>query len=115
MLWIIGKISTALRLIKVEKAEEDIKKLAEEKAKEKAKHEAWIRHFQVFLPLLLLAVVVSFATPLGLPYDIFRLFLYVAALIGGFAVYFSVKESAYKNYYEIYLKEFQREGEKSVE
>jgi len=102
--------------LKVEKAEEDVKKLAEEKAKKKAQHEAWVSHLYVFLPLLSIAFAVAFtAPPRRVEYDVFIILLSLAALIGGFAVYFSVKESAYKKYYEIYLKELQREGEKSVE
>lgn len=96
-----------MRKIEREMSEEDIKRLATEKAEKAAKQEAYIAHFCIFLPMLLIAFIAALTkSPTGVP-----LALSTIGMLAGWASYYIVKKRLYKEYYQKYFLELSKSKE----
>jgi len=86
--------------------EEDIEKLAEERAKELARKEASLIKYLIFLPCVAMGFVIAVTTQS----DVLTLGVPVIGLILGYIAHYEVKESAYREHYEKELTLLRKRG-----
>jgi len=90
---------------------EQAKKIAARKAEKAAKQEAWIAHFVVLVPFIIIAILMAAKR---IPTIIYTLMVLIG-LFGGWIMYSSIKPDAYKKYYQMYLEEFALLGSATIE
>jgi len=93
----------------VEKAEEDIKKLAEEKAKKKAYTESGRIVLVILTPLSILATIVALCLP-GTQGPLLTMLLLVVLFVSLFLAY----NMLYQKYYKIYLEDLNSQKRREI-